>query len=77
MKKAAKRRQDQPVDDMRSEYDFTGGVRGKYAKAYAQGTNLVLLDADLAEAFPTSEAVNTALRALVPPLANNDYPPNG
>lgn len=51
-------------DEMRSEYDFTGGVRGKYAARFAQGTNIIVLDRDVAEIFPTSEAVNDALRAL-------------
>ena len=50
--------------DMMEEYDFTKGVRGKYAERYATGTNLVLLDPDVAEAFPDSASVNSALRAL-------------
>ena len=50
---------------MRAEYDFSGGVRGKYVDRYRQGTNVVLLDPELAEAFPDSKAVNDALRALV------------
>lgn len=57
-----------PVDDLRPEYDaalIRQGVRGKYAKWYAQGTNLVLLDPDVAVAFPTREAVNGALRLLM------------
>ncbi len=49
---------------MRAEYDFSGGVRGKYAKRFAQGTNIVLLEPDVAKAFPDSESVNSALRAL-------------
>ena len=49
---------------MRDEYDFSGGVRGKYAKRYREGTNLVRLDPDVAKLFPTSEAVNKALRDL-------------
>ena len=40
-------------DEMRAEYDFSGGVRGKYAERYARGTNVVLLDPDVAEVFPT------------------------
>jgi hypothetical protein len=47
------------------EYDFSKGVRGKYARAFLEGTNLVVLDPDVAEMFPTSAAVNDALRALV------------
>jgi hypothetical protein len=50
---------------MRAEYDFTGGVRGKYVDRYRQGTNVVLLDPELVEAFPDSKSVNDALRALV------------
>ena len=52
-------------DDLRAEYDFSAGVRGKYAKRYATGTNLVLLDPDVASAFGDSAAVNRALRALL------------
>ena len=59
-------RQDHLSDDLRPEYDLRAllkdGVRGKYAAAYAQGTNLVRLAPDVAEAFPTEEAVNEALR---------------
>jgi hypothetical protein len=50
---------------MRAEYDFSGGVRGKYADQYRRGTNVVFLDPEVAAAFPDSEAVNEALRALV------------
>jgi hypothetical protein len=53
------------VDDMRSEYDFSKAVRGKYAKRYAEGTNIVLLDPDLMKVFPDSAAVNRALRSVV------------
>ena len=52
-------------EELRSEYDFSAGVRGKYAKRFAAGTNLVLLDADLARAFPNSAAVNMALRTYL------------
>ena len=52
-------------DTMRSEYDFSKGARGKYAKRYAEGSNVVVLDPDLLKAFPNSAAVNRALRALV------------
>jgi hypothetical protein len=52
------------ADDIRPEYDFTGGVRGKFYKEYMKGTNVVLLDPDVAEVFPDSQAVNAALRAL-------------
>ncbi|HKQ36604.1 MAG TPA: hypothetical protein VJ063_00925 [Verrucomicrobiae bacterium] len=49
---------------MRSDYDFSRGVRGKYARRYARGTNVVVLEPDVARAFPNSKAVNTSLRAL-------------
>jgi hypothetical protein len=54
-------------DELRDEYDFdslAGGVRGKYTKRMAAGSNLVLLDPDVARAFPSDEAVNKALRML-------------
>jgi hypothetical protein len=50
--------------EMRAEYDFRGGIRGKYAARFAQGTHVVLLDPDVAKRFPDSKAVNEALRAL-------------
>ncbi len=50
---------------MRAEYDFSGGIRGKYAERYRAGTNVVLLDPEVAEAFPSSKAVNDALRAIM------------
>jgi hypothetical protein len=49
---------------MRDHYDFRGGVRGKYAARYAEGTNVVVLDPDVAEMFPDRESVNEALRAV-------------
>jgi hypothetical protein len=55
-------------DELRPEYDFSkmnGGVRGKYTQKSRAGTNLVLLDADVAQAFPNDEAVNQALRMLI------------
>lgn len=50
--------------DMLDEYDFSRGVRGKYAERYAEGTNIVVLDPDVAKVFPDSESVNAALRAI-------------
>jgi hypothetical protein len=50
--------------EMLDEYDFSHGVVGKYAKQYGEGTNIVLLDPDVARVFPDSEAVNQALRAI-------------
>lgn len=52
-------------DDLRQEYDFSRGARGKYAASYAEGTNLILLDPDLAAAFPDSRSVSRALRAYL------------
>lgn len=55
-------------DELRSEYDFIqmkGGVRGKYVARYRAGTNLVLIDPDVAQAFPNEIAVNEALRMLI------------
>jgi hypothetical protein len=52
-------------DDLEPEYDFTGAVRGKYYESYQQGTNVVLLDPDVAQAFKDSETVNRALRLLL------------
>ncbi|MBU4273011.1 MAG: hypothetical protein KKA28_14215 [Planctomycetes bacterium] len=51
--------------DMLEEYDFSGGVRGKYAKRYAQGTNVVVIEPDVAKYFPDHESVNESLRGLV------------
>ncbi len=59
-------------DEMRDEYDFSGGVRGKYAARYAEGTNIVVLDRDVAEIFPTSQSVNDALRALATVIRNRE-----
>jgi len=50
---------------MKKEYDFTKGVRGKYAKSFDEGTNLVLLEPEVARYFPTAKAVNRALRRLI------------
>ena len=49
---------------MKKEYDFSNAVRGKYAEKYNEGTNLVLLDPDVAKVFRTPAQVNEALRAL-------------
>jgi hypothetical protein len=65
MKKTNRRETD---DDLRPEYDLSklkNGVRGKYAKRFQKGTNLVLLSPDVAAYFPNEESVNSALRSLV------------
>lgn len=51
-------------EEMRREYDFSSGVRGKYLPRLAKGANVVVLDRDMAKVFPTSKLVNDALRVL-------------
>lgn len=51
--------------DMLDEYDLSNGVRGKYAGRFAHGSNVIVLDPDVAQVFQDSESVNQALRALV------------
>lgn len=51
--------------DMLEEYDFSGGVRGKYAKRYAEGSNVVVIEPDVAEYFPDHDSVNQALRGIM------------
>lgn len=53
------------TETMRKEYDFSKGIVGKYARRFAAGTNIVLIDPDLIGEFPDSKSVNTALRDLV------------
>ncbi len=53
------------AEEMLPEYDFRGGTRGRYAERYAEGSNVVVIAPDLTETFPTSGAVNEALRTLV------------
>jgi hypothetical protein len=63
-----KKKQAAEDDDMRAEYDFasmSGGVRGKYYRRGRAGTNIVLLEPEVAEAFPTEQAVNAALRGVL------------
>ena len=50
--------------EMRDEYDFSGGVKGKYAGRFAKGSNVIVLDPDVAEVFGDTKAVNEALRLL-------------
>ena len=79
-------KRDDTDSDMLPEYDFTGAVRGKYYQRYLEGTNVVLLDPDVAVAFPSSAAVNDALRLLVsiadakvtrrPPQVDEQQPSN-
>ena len=50
---------------MKKEYDFSKGVRGKYVEHFEKGTNLVLLEPEVAKYFPTAKAVNRALKRLI------------
>ena len=62
-------------DDMRPEYDFSAGVRGKHHEQFKTGTNVVFLDADIVEVFRDSESVNRALRLLLD-IAKSQLPPD-
>ncbi|HEV7843711.1 MAG TPA: hypothetical protein VGO69_08425 [Pyrinomonadaceae bacterium] len=62
--KLMSKRQNKEEVEMLEEYDFSRGVVGKYAQQYADGTNIVLLDPDVAKIFPDSASVNQALRAI-------------
>ncbi|MBI2928093.1 MAG: hypothetical protein HYY24_20660 [Verrucomicrobia bacterium] len=62
MKKATSHKGESP--DIAPEYDFSRGVRGKYARHYAQGSNVVVLEPDVAMFLPDRESVNRSLRAL-------------
>ena len=64
MKKQSKKESTRNKDTMRPEYDFSKGVRGKHAAKYAAGTNVVVLEADVAREFRTPEQVNDILRAV-------------
>ena len=55
-------------DEMLPDYDFSGGVRGKYAKRYDKGSNVVVLEPDVAKLFSTSKIVNRSLRGLAKTL---------
>lgn len=57
--------------NMREEYDFSKGVRGKYLKRYQAGSNIIVLDPEIAAIFPDSNAVNDALRALIRAAGHN------
>ena len=64
MKKQAGKKASRGEDSMRPEYDFSKGVRGKHAAQYADGTNVVVLEPDVAREFRTTEQVNETLRAV-------------
>jgi hypothetical protein len=70
---STKKNSDKPAsDEMRVEYDLRRGVRGKYYERYRQGTNVVLLESEIAEVFRDSETVNEALRQY---LSEHGAPP--
>lgn len=58
------KKQPEKNNNMLAEYDFSHGVRGKYVRRYAKGTNVVVLDPDVAKVFPNAQAVNDSLRSL-------------
>ncbi len=64
MKKQTRGRRPEDKDILRPEYDFSKGVRGKHAAKYAEGTNVVVLEPDVARDFRTAEEVNETLRAV-------------
>ena len=55
---------DESAPEMRPEYDFSNAIRGKYAQRFAKGSNVIVLDPDVAEVFDDAAAVNSALRLL-------------
>ena len=59
-------------DKMLDEYDFSKGVRGKYAKQYKEGVNIVKLDKDVRDFFPDTKSVNEALRTLIKLMGKSD-----
>lgn len=61
--------------ELLEEYDFSVGVRGKYAQQYIEGSNVVVLSPDVAAAFPDSESVNQTLRLLIEIANQNIRPP--
>lgn len=62
MKKKSRRSEER---SMKSNYDFSQAIRGKYARRYTQGANVVIMEPDVAKVFPTSKAVNTSLRKII------------
>jgi hypothetical protein len=70
-KNGSRKRRTGDRDTMRPEYDFSRAVRGVTTARYAQGANVVVIDPDILDVFPTGESVNEALRALAPVLRRN------
>ena len=67
-KKTHRRNRNGERDTMRTEYDFSKGVRGATAARYAQGVNIAVIDPEVLDVFPDGAAVNEALRAIAPVL---------
>ena len=70
-KNGSRKRRTGDRDTMRPEYDFSRAVRGVTTARNAQGANVVVIDPDILDVFPTGESVNEALRALAPVLRRN------
>ena len=66
----------QKDSDMIEEYDFSKGIQGKYAKKYNEGTNIVVIDPDVAKFFPDHDSVNEALRSLTEIIKKQKRMPN-
>ncbi len=63
-----------PKDETLEEYDFSQGVRGKYAKQYKEGVNIIKLDSDVNKFFPDAKSVNEALRTLIKLMGKDNNP---
>ena len=59
-------------DEMLEEYDFSNGIRGKYAERYKEGVNIIKLDSDVTKFFPDAKSVNEALRTLIKLMSHGD-----
>ncbi|MCP3874700.1 MAG: hypothetical protein GY699_16300 [Desulfobacteraceae bacterium] len=57
---------------IQKEYDFSTGVRGKYTKKYQEGTNVIIIDPDVAEFFSDEGSINDILRSLIPVIKNQE-----
>ena len=58
--------------NMLEEYDFSNAERGKYSKAYSEGSNVVVIDKDIIQYFPNHDAVNQALRSIIPIIKRHE-----
>ena len=62
--------------DMLEEYAFSKGLQGKYSRKYSEGTNVVVIDPDVAEFFPDHDSVNQALSSLTEIIKKQKKPLN-